>query len=258
MTDAEGVPQEQAPKPQEQVPKPEIPKTPEPAGAQPLTAEQLQQLITQAVTRAVDEGKQLGRRELQSAQDRNKAEATRSRTRAETAEGALREARSRLETSDPDAARELELAELRARDQQRGVEEQEEQAKQVQEEFLKNFYTQLDQHITALGIDPKDKRIDWGDADKMPPLEIQQRVLASTAEIQKQNQQVMQTGFEQRLKALEAKTSQANIEANSVSTEASGGAAASPDTEFLKQFGAGTIPMTKANVDRYNKIVQSY
>ena len=35
-------------------------------------------------------------------------------------------------------------------------------------------------------------------------------------------------------------------------------ASAGSDTDFLKQFGSGDVPMTKVNVDRYNKIKNSY
>lgn len=229
------------------------PKPVEPVVPQPLTSEQIQQMIATAVTRAVEEGKQLGRRELQSVQDRNKAEAIRSRTRAEVAERTLGAVRTHLQGVDPDVAKEMELAELRERERTRQSQDQTEEGRRAQEEFLQTFYANLNQHITGLGVDPKDPKIDWG-AETMTPLEIQRRVLDSAAKIQKESQQTIVTGFEKRLRDLEAKQNQANVEANSVSTAASAGVVVGSDAEFIKKLGSGELPLNKANQERYNKI----
>ncbi len=256
--DGDQVVQSQEPVSQEQVqPKPAETKPAE----QPLTAEAIQKMIEEATTKAVAAAKDIGRRELQSEQDRNRAEALRAQRRAQLAESTLGAARIHLQGVDPEAAKELELAELRAKEQGRTVQEQEEAAAEQQKQFHQQFNSNLNQFITGLGVDPTDKRIDWaGDAPNY--LVAQQRILESVSKIQKENIQTMQTGLEKRLKDLEAKVGkvaeEANIEANSVSTTTSLGVVAGSDAEFVKKFGNGELPMSKANVDRYNKIIKNY
>ena len=43
-----------------------------------------------------------------------------------------------------------------------------------------------------------------------------------------------------------------------IPTGASGPSVSSSDAEFIKQFGSGELPASKANMERYNKIVKSY
>ena len=43
-----------------------------------------------------------------------------------------------------------------------------------------------------------------------------------------------------------------------IPTGASGPSVSSLDAEFIKQFGSGELPASKANMERYNKIVKSY
>ena len=231
-----------------------------PAEPQALTAEQearVNQMIANATAQAIADAKELGKRELQRAQDRNKAELSRAEQRARLAEGSLYATKAQLQQLDPDVAKEMELAEYRAREQGRAGIEQEEAMKQQQAVFHGQFYSNLSQFITGLGVDPADKRIDWG-GDSPNYLEAQRRVLDSVSKIQKEQIQTTRGGLEKRLKDLEAKIKQANIEVNAVETTASAGAAAGSDAEFIKKFGSGELPMDKANVDRYNKITKSY
>jgi len=150
---------------------------------QPLTEAKVAQMITEATAKAVKEAKELGKRELQSAQDRNRVELTKASRRAQIAETVLGTARQGL---DPEVAKELELAEYRAKEQGRVTVEQEEELARQQTEFHEKFQTNLNQFITNLGVDPKDERIDWA-ADAKDYLEAQQRILASAALIQKEN-----------------------------------------------------------------------
>ena len=219
---------------------------------QPLTEEKVAQMITEATEKAVKEAKELGKRELQSAQDRNKVELAKASRRAQIAETVLGAARQGL---DPEVAKELELAEYRAKEQGRVTVEQEEELARQQTEFHEKFQTNLNQFITNLGVDPKDERIDWA-ADAKDYLEAQQRILASAALIQKENIKATQTSLETRLKALEAKVKAEEIEANSVETSTSQGVVAGSDAEFIKNFAADKIPLTKANVARYHKILE--
>jgi hypothetical protein len=90
-------------------------------------------------------------------------------------------------------------------------------------------------------------------------LVAQRRVLASVTKIQKDKVQTIQSGLEKRLKELEEKTkSTVNREANSVPTTPSGGVVSGSDKDFLAKFASGDLPLSKENLDRYNKIKKSY
>ena len=237
------------------------PVTPSPAvvtpPAVPSPEEAMATLIEQKVAEAIAKSTELAKREIQSVKDKATAEVQAAQRRTRFAEGTLTSTRQQLQTLEPDVAKEMELAELRAREQGRLTMEQEEASTRQQLEFHQQFQSNLTQFITGLGVDPADKRIDWaGDAPNY--LEAQRRVLDSVSKIQKANIQTLQSGLEKRLNALENKSKQVDIEANSVSTATSPGVVAGSDAEFTKKFGAGDLPLTKENVERYNKITKSY
>ena len=226
---------------------------------QPLTKEAIEQMIAEATAKAVKEAKEAGKRELQSAQDRNRAEIAKQERRVRLAEGTLSAARTRLHTADPEAARELELTELRAEREGRLTVEQEEQMTQYKAEAFRKFDDQMTQFITNLGIDPKDKRIDWAEDETNELLVRQQRILDSAAKIQKDNIQLMkatQENLDKRLKELEVKKKEEEKEANSVETTTSQGVVSASDKEFMKGLADGTLPLTKVNVERRNKILE--
>jgi hypothetical protein len=211
-------------------------------------------MIEEAMKQALSTGKELGRRELQSAQDRNKAALKRAERKAQLAEQRLRAARQQVESVDPDLAEKLELAERRAQEQSLLTFEQEEEAERIRQEFDQQFRDRLSQFIEKLGVDPKDERIDW-DSPFQDYLELQGRILDTVGEIQKENVQKMQESLEKRLRELEAKVNQVTTEANSVSTAGTGTAPAGSDAEFIKKFGNGELPLTQENIERYNRIV---
>ena len=126
-----------------------------------------------------------------------------------------------------------------------------------QAEFHQGFIARLNQFVTDLGIDPTDKRIDWA-ANAKNYLDAMERVQRSAAKIQKENTQAAQSGLEERLKTLEAKIKAQETEVNSVETSTPSGVVASSDANFLKEFGAGNLPMSKENIARYDKIKSAY
>ena len=233
----------------------------EPAKSVTLDEAKLQQMIVEAAEKAAikaaTEAKEIGKRELQSAQDRNKAELQKAQRRAQLAESTLGAARKRVEQLDPEIAKELELVSYREKDKGLTVAEQEESAIRAQQEFHQRFQDGLTQFIKTSGIDPTDKRIDWA-TDAPNYLEAQTRVLNSVSKIQQENAQTIQAGLEKRLKDMEAKLSKVNVEANSVSTATSQGVVAGSDEEFVKKFASGDLPTTKENVARLKKIQASY
>jgi len=224
---------------------------------QALTEERVQQLIAEATAKAVAEAKEVGKRELQSAQDRNRAETQRLERRARVAESTLSATKTEFGNVDPEVAKELELASYRAQDKSRREIEQSDAYNEQQVEVTRKFQENLIQHIVSLDIDPKDSRIDWA-MDAPDLLTAQQRVLDSTAKIQKENKKTMNDSFEDRLKKMEAQLGKVNIEANSVETTASDGVVAGSDAEFEIKFGDGDLPMTKANIDRHKSIMSKY
>mgnify|MGYP001560853871 CR=1 FL=1 len=238
------------------------PKSAEPPKpAEPLTADAVRTMIEEATAKSVAQAKEIGRRELQSQQDRNREELARATRRAQSAESALGDARTRLQTVDPDAAKDVEIAELRAREQGRTTQEQEETLARQMTEIRQNFYAKQTQFITNLGIDSKDKRIDW--AEDAPDLVTTMgRIHDSVAKIQKENVQAIQTSLGNRLKELEKRVGKVaeaeNIEVNSVETTTSPGVVAGSDAEFVKKFGAAELPYTKENEERYVKLRDNY
>ena len=224
--------------------------------AQALTEERVQELIAQATIKAVEVAKEAGKRELQSAQDRNKAELARMEKRARTAESTLTAARTQVQNIDPEVAKEMELAELRAEKQARTTEEQQDVLSQQQSSQAKAVQESLNAYLGELKIDPKDARLDWAD-DAKDYISGRTRFDASVAKIITEERQTVEGSLAERLKALEAKIIAGETEANSVNTAASVGVTEGSDEDFVKKFASYEIPMTKANVDRYNKIQNS-
>ncbi len=238
---------------EEQVPK-DGEKALQEAEPQALTEEKVQQMIVDATNKAVTEARELGKRELQSAQDRNKAELARAERRTSVAEDSLSAAQTHLQGLDSDAAKEVELATLRAREQGRLSQDQEEGIRQQQEVDGKALQESLHAHLKSLDIDPADSRIDWA-SDSSNYVQGRARFDESVSKIVKENQLNVQSGLEKRLNDLESKVGRVNVEANSVETTTSTGVVAGSDAEFIKKFGASELPINKANVDRYNKIL---
>lgn len=228
--------------------------------AEALSNEQLEvvrRLIAESTSDAVEKAKDVGRRELQSQQDRNKAEAARLERRAKAAEAALKATQRTLEELDPDAASKAELARYKAQEQELSLTEQQEEALKTQQEFHQQFQNNLTQFITSLGIDPKNEKIDWAE-DAKNYLEAQQRVLKSVADIQSESLKEYKN-LEKRLKEDEKKKAEeSKREANSVETTTSqGDVARMSDADFYKKFANGELPMNKTNKTRAEKILNS-
>lgn len=227
------------------------------ATPQPLTEEKVQQMIAEATAKAVGEAKDAGRKELQSQQDRNIAALSKADRRAKTAEGTLGSAGVLLKESDPEAFKDLQIEELTARVKEHTTLDQEQEAQNQQTAYGQALHDSLIAHLDALGIDSKDERLDWA-ADATGLVQGRSRFDSSIAKIIKGNQQTMQSGFDERLRAIESKVEGSNIEANSVNTGASQGAISGSDAEFIKKFGSGDVPMTQESMKRYEKITKQY
>ena len=148
-----------------------------PPQEQPLTKEAVQQMIAEAAALAREQG----RREMQGTKDREVAEAQR---RVQLAEERLGQVSTRFKEVDPDAAN---LADQSAELQYYRRQGAEEAQRQQIWATIKTFESNMSQFITDLGIDPNDKRIDWGDPNSQSLNERQSRILKSVGAIQKES-----------------------------------------------------------------------
>lgn len=224
-----------------------------------LTLEKVQQMIADATEKAVEQAREQGRRELQSQQDRNKAELAKAQREARIAATTLEATNKGLEGLDPEVARNIELARLKAEKLAREQEDQTSTTAAQTEAHNAALTESLNSHLNALGIKTDDPRVDWA-KDAPDYLTGRNRFDASVANILKEDREKETTGLTTRLKEIETALNQLrgedNVERNSAETGTpSGGGVTQGDADFVTKFGAGDLPYTKENVDRYNKIL---
>lgn len=134
---------------------------------------------------------------------------------------------------DPELQKTAKLAQLEAEKLIASQVEYEDMSHRQQAEFDQNFKDTHTQLIKDLGLDPEDKRIDWGDGEGSY-MGRMKRIQKSIAKIAVEKY----SAAEKRLKEIEDKEKKAqDEEANSVSTEQAHGA--SSDADFLKAYAAG-------------------
>ena len=194
---------------------------------EPSQEEKMAEMIRQAVGVEVAKATELAKRELQSVKDKSKAEVESALRRVRMAESTNEATRRSLQSLDPDTAKDIELAQLRAERQGRQSLEREEGLTRQQAEFHQQFQSNQTQFVTSLGIDAQDQRIDWGNESKERGnfLEAQQRFLDSVSKIQKENVKVAEGNLDKKIKEAETriKRSLGYEDVNSVSTAASVG-----------------------------------
>lgn len=130
---------------------------------QPFTEAQeakLQEMVAGAAELARKSGYEQGSREMQGTKDREVASQSR---RAQDAEGALQAYKRQIGELDPDKAKDLRLSELEARDRQSTQRQYDEEVRVQYEKTLSDFNAATTDMLTGLGIDPSDKRIEWGE-----------------------------------------------------------------------------------------------
>ena len=167
---------------------------------QPLTQESVAQMVQAELAKATEAAK----REIQSIKDKARAEVDQHLRKSQLAEATLNQVRSKLKDADPAFAEQLEVEELRVRDRAYRSQEQELAAYQQQAQFDQQFKQNLSQFVSGLGVNPEDKRVDWGD-DAPNYLEKQNRILASVVKIQQDESKVAATKRSQEFKELEMK-----------------------------------------------------
>lgn len=236
---------------QEQVSKETTPpvaevKPPE-AQAQPITEERLQQLMAQE--------REVLIRRFQSDKDKAVAEVRREADKALRRErlekDAIRSSVKGIQEGD-DPAKALELAELRARDQIYQQSDVEERQRKELEAYSVQLKQSLKDHLKEVGIDEADKRIDWAE-DAQDFLSGRGRFDKSVAQILKGNQTKAQEAMKATLES-EVSKIRKELGLDKVNTVTSSGAVNNSDAEFLKGFGDGSLPASKENVARYEKL----
>lgn len=223
---------------------------------QPAIDPAIQKIIADAVAQQVAAIRETGRRELQSQQDKNRAEAERYARQARGTQTVLDETFRQVQQLDPETAEKLELARLRAERQSRTQQDQEEATRQEQTAFHQQFYNNMAQMVQSMGLDVNDPRIDWGQ-DAANYFEAQRRIADSAQKIQKTNYDASLGSIQKQLSDLQEKLKAANIEVNSVPAGTPPGVASNSDSDFVAKFASGEIPLSKANIERYNKLLNS-
>ena len=214
----------------------------------------MQQLIAEATTKALEQGKETGKREMQGAKDREVAEAKRA---TRLAEDRAKVMTSSLSGLDEESRKEVELAQLR---QERNIyadAEKEDRAVKAQEQYAERLVNSINESIRELGIDTADKRLDWATGERIDPVEGRQRLDASIAKILKEEEGKRMTSFQEELKkdfaAMKAELRKdMGLESHDKGDNAGGGS--DDDSTFYSAFAAGTVEPTAANLKRIEEI----
>lgn len=210
-------------------PEVETPEVETPPQPQPLTAEQearIQQIISEQTESA--------RREIQSAKDRGKAEVVAAQRRAGLAEGTLAGYDRGLGQLDPEQA---ELIRLRAKDTGRLQADAMDAQRREGEVFYQQFRDSATRFVTTMGVDPNDKRIDWGQ-DAQNAWDAKARIEASVATILADDRKVADDKRSQESKDLEARLRK-DLGIDSVDTSSSPSAGSVKRKDILKRYGEG-------------------
>lgn len=211
---------------------------------QPLTREEVLRLVAEGTERA----KEAGRREMQRLKDREVGQAL---NRAKFAEDTLVNMQAGFSELDPQAA---EATRLRGVERYYQGEARRQQLEQQIEVAKQAFYGSMAKSLEEMGVDVKDERIDWG-TDAPDLVTAQHRILSSVGKIQRESAKTKDIENEQWKKdTLVALRREMGLDSPDTTTPTGVGT----DAEFMKKFGAGDLLLTQANLDKYNKIKNSY
>uniref|UniRef100_A0A6M3KDQ8 Uncharacterized protein n=1 Tax=viral metagenome TaxID=1070528 RepID=A0A6M3KDQ8_9ZZZZ len=218
-----------------------------------LTEEQVKKLIAEATAQIAERAREEGRREMQGRKDREVAEVQK---RARLAESRAKGYESGISSLDEESRAVLENARLRGENQQFQSMAQEEEARRAQEAYVERLQNSLTKNLETLGIDIKDKRVDWAE-DAPDYLVGRGRFDVSVAKILKEDEGKRMSEFEKKQKESFAEMERKmrvdlGLESHDNSSQAAVGGTG--DAVFLRGIGDGSLPLTKANLDRLKKI----
>jgi len=246
MSDENGTPVPEAVASQEKATpttSPEASPKPEVTQTSVLTEDRVKAMIAEAAAKAVADAKETGRRELQSQQDRNRVER----------EKLLREKAAlitRLKDTDPEALDEIDLQRFRSEEAEKAKLESQQSEIDGAEKAKETFFTDMRERITDLGLDPDDQGIDWA-KDATSFSEANSRILKSVSRIQKSRAEKANA---ETAKAIESRVRQ-SLGIDSVDTSQGGGATS--DGSWIRQWSDGTLPATKENIAKAEKLINA-
>ena len=205
----------------------------EPQPPQPLTEERVQQLIAEATQKAIEQGKDLGKREMQSIKDREVAEISRKARQAEARLGAYD---SNLANLDETTREAIETARLKGDNKYYQDILQEEENRKQQDAYFEQMSQSLRDEVTALGIDPNDKRIDYA-REEGDYFKGRQRFTGSLSKILKTNQDAFSKNLETQTKEIEMRLRK-ELGLDTV-IPSSGAGVDTSDATFIKEYNDG-------------------
>ncbi len=232
-------------------PKGDEPKGDEPKGDEPqseLTEERVQQLISEATTKAVGEAKEAGRRELQGSQDRNRNV----EKRARLAESRVKGFEASLSGLDEETQKDIELARYREQDKYYQSTAKEETQQQQEATSVQQMNDSLLEEVRSWGIEPDDKRIDYA-SNASDYFTGRKRFTDSLQKIVREEQKKTDDEQKGKFKNLES-TLRKDLGLDSVDTTAGGGSGSDSDADFKKGIGDGSLPLNKPNMERAKKL----
>uniref|UniRef100_A0A6M3IUI6 Uncharacterized protein n=1 Tax=viral metagenome TaxID=1070528 RepID=A0A6M3IUI6_9ZZZZ len=166
------------------------------------TTEQPSETVEQQVARLVAEKTNEITRKFQSEKDREIAKSQRevadAQRRAQQYQNILSSSKQALGELDPEMAVKVRLAELEAKERLGASFEQQEIQRRKFEETQNAFTQNLRMFIESDGLDPNDKRLDWGTSSE-PLLTRQQKVLASVSKIHKDDAKTVDDRIKDRI-----------------------------------------------------------
>jgi len=217
---------------------------------QPFTPEQdarITEILQQVAENSMLQGVEQGKRDMQGKKDAELARIQRRYQAQDYAYGNLE-----AQDLDPEAKQALQNARVQGQLQYYQMAEVEQAQRNQRESFGKSFHDGMVQAITAMGLDPNSKEIDWA-ADIGPDyLEKQKRILSSVAKMQENKNKDLESRIEQRIKDETAQIRK-DMGLDSVDTSEATSSGVGDD-KFIKDFSEGKVVMTKENLSRYNKI----
>jgi hypothetical protein len=190
----------------------------------------------------------------QSAKDRVVNELRKKAKKGDTFSKAIRE---RILPDNPELADKLRIAELEAGEEANNSIEEESETVKKQEEAAKQVHAGLIARLSAFGIDPGDKRIDWA-KDTRDYNTGMKRFEDSVARIIKDNAVQLEANLKKKYESESAaKIAAREKELGIESVTLPDVAAVTDNDAWLKSWGDGTIPATKENIAKALKLMNS-
>uniref|UniRef100_A0A6M3JB86 Uncharacterized protein n=1 Tax=viral metagenome TaxID=1070528 RepID=A0A6M3JB86_9ZZZZ len=222
-----------------------------------LTEERVQQLIAEATLKAVEQGKTLGKREMQAIKDREVGEIKR---KADLAERRAKSYETGFTDLDEDTRSRIETQKAKSELDFYKSREQEEETKKQQEAYFERLNQSLKDEVTALGVDPSDKRIDYAE-DAKDYFDGRKRFSESLSKIIKSEKENLEKSLlskaDERFKALETDfRKQHGLDSQDTTTPT--GVVNESEADFMAKFGSGELPTNKVNVKRYEEIQKKH